>query len=581
MNTLGVVLARAGSKGIRDKCVRPILGRPMIDYTFDHALASRLRDCLVLSTDSDPAKQIARSRGIEIIDRPADLADDTATIDAAVRHAVLSWESRHEERVDAICILYANIPVRAAGAIDRAIGLLEQGGGSSVRTVAPIGKHHPDWLHRLDGDRMTQFRRNSIHRRQDLEALYYHDGAVIVVRRAALFDMARVENDAQGFLGSDRRALLQSQSDAADVDELHDLALAEALLTVQTPASIVVGRRRVGPTFPTYVIAEAGVNHNGELEQALRLVDAAVQARADAVKFQVFSADRIVASHAPTAGYQAAAGAGASQRHMLRGLELSDAAFARIREHCARREIEFLATPFSDADLDRLLALGTATVKIASTDINNRPLLERAAASGCSLVLSTGAATEGEIAEAVAWLRGWGASWALLHCVSRYPTPIDELNLRAVVSLRDRFRCVAGLSDHTTSTVTGALAVAAGASLIEKHLTLDRGAHGPDHRTSLDPGQMRAYIQNVRDAQAAMGDGALGRIENQADVRATARKGLVAARPIPAGKSLAPEDLAIKRPAAGIEPSRHASVIGRTTRVAIDPDSPITWEMLS
>lgn len=233
MFTLGVALARAGSKGLRDKCVRPLLGRALIEYTLDHALAARRLDALVLTTDSLPAQRIARRRGVEVIERPRELADDTATVDAAARHAVEVWEARWRRSVDAVALLYGNIPVRAEGIIDRAIERLESTGASSVRTVAPVGKFHPDWMHRLEGDRMAQFRPNSHYRRQDLEPLFYHDGAVVVVTREALFAALRTPDDHQAFLGPDRRAIQQRPEDAVDVDDARDLCVAEALLRIR------------------------------------------------------------------------------------------------------------------------------------------------------------------------------------------------------------------------------------------------------------------------------------------------------------------------------------------------------------
>ncbi|RMF75964.1 MAG: acylneuraminate cytidylyltransferase family protein [Planctomycetota bacterium] len=234
--TLGIILARAGSKGLRDKCVRPLLGRAMIEYTFEHARAARGLDAIVLTTDSAAAQKLARNWSIEVIDRPADLATDTATVDAAARHAVKTWEARHDHRVDAVALLYANIPVRALGVIDRAIAKLVESRADSVRTVAPVGKHHPDWLHRLEGDRMIQYRPNSIYRRQDLEPLYYHDGAVVVVTRDALFAALRTPDDNQAFLGRTRCALVQRCEDAVDVDEPLDLLVAEAVLRARSAA---------------------------------------------------------------------------------------------------------------------------------------------------------------------------------------------------------------------------------------------------------------------------------------------------------------------------------------------------------
>ncbi len=230
MNVLGVILARAGSKGLPRKCVRDLGGRAVIEYTFDHVRSSQRLTAAVLTTDCAQAKVLARNAGMEVVDRPAGLASDTATVDAAARHAVETWESRHERRVDIVVLLYGNIPVRADGLIDRAIEHLIHSGADSVRSVAPVSKQHPDWLHRLEGDRMVQYRPNSIYRRQDLEALYYHDGAVAAVTRKALFDALQTTHDHQAFLGRDRRAIVQRPDEAVDIDEPIDLLLAEALL---------------------------------------------------------------------------------------------------------------------------------------------------------------------------------------------------------------------------------------------------------------------------------------------------------------------------------------------------------------
>ncbi|MFO0837193.1 MAG: acylneuraminate cytidylyltransferase family protein [Phycisphaerae bacterium] len=236
MRALGVILARAGSKGLPGKCVWPLNGRPMIEYTFDHALASSLLSAIVLTTDSTAAAALAGARGVEVIERPAVLATDTARVDRAAAHAAETWESAHREHVDYVAILYGNIPVRAAGLIDRALRHLAQCEASSVRSLAAVTKQHPDWLHSLVGDRMRPFRPNQIHRRQDLEPLYYHDGAVVAVTRAALLAGAATDNP-HAFLGDDRRGIVQSPHDAVDVDTLFDVRVAEALLARPAEAS--------------------------------------------------------------------------------------------------------------------------------------------------------------------------------------------------------------------------------------------------------------------------------------------------------------------------------------------------------
>ncbi len=229
MNVLAVILARAGSKGLRDKCVRPLLGRPLIEYSFDHVLDSACINETVLTTDSAAAADLAGARGIRVVDRPAALATDTAPVDAVARHALTQVEN-DGCAVDVVLLVYGNIPVRAPGILDRAVDHLISTGADSVRSVAAVGKHHPDWLHALDGDRMIQFRPNSIHRRQDLDSLYYHDGAAVVVTRDSLIAAAEHPEDHHAFFGRDRRGLVQSPEDTVDVDGIIDLYVAEAIL---------------------------------------------------------------------------------------------------------------------------------------------------------------------------------------------------------------------------------------------------------------------------------------------------------------------------------------------------------------
>jgi N,N'-diacetyllegionaminate synthase len=595
MFTLGVILARAGSKGLPGKCVRPVRGRPLIEYTIDHALAARRLSAVVLSSDSAPAQDIARRRGVEIVERPAELATDTASVDAAARHAVEAWERRHERRVDAVALLYGNVPHRAPGALDHGIEHLARSGGSSVRSVAPIGKHHPDWLHRLDGDRMTQFRPNSISRRQDLEPLYYHDGALLVVTRQALFDALHTPGDGQAFLGPDRRAIILRPEDAVDVDEPFDLALAEAALrfreTQPGGAGLRVGARTIAAGQPAYIIAEAGVNHDGDPETALRLIDIAADADADAVKFQLFSADALATIVAPLADYQRGAFDGeptgtrppADQREMLRRLELRPRDWARLRAHCAARGIDFLVTPFGPDDVARLRELDVPAVKIASTDLDNPPLIRAAAALGKPLIVSTGAATEQEIDAAVARFESLGLRerLVLLHCVSCYPTPANAANLRAIGELHRRFGVPCGFSDHTALVESGAWAAAAGACVLEKHFTYDRAAAGPDHAMSLDAAGLREYVARVRACEAALGTGRLGMTPLEEPVRRVARRSVVAACDLPAGAQLTAERLAVKRPAGGIAPDQFDRLLGRRLKQAAPRDAQITWDMLA
>jgi len=595
MTALGVILAREGSKGLPKKCVRALLGRPVITYTFDHVRESRLLSAAVLTTDCAEAKTLATDAGLDVIDRPTELATDTATVDSAARHAVEQWERKHRARVDIVVLLYGNIPVRPGGIVDRAIEKLVSTGADSVRSVAAVTKQHPDWLHRLDGDRMAQLRSNSIYRRQDLEPLYYHDGAVAAVTRDALFGALETPDDHQAFLGRDRRALIYRADQSLDIDEPIDLHVADALLrngsmgsTAENELPILkrphveIGGRLVGPGSPTLIVAEAGVNHNGSLATALTMVDAAADAGADAVKLQMFRAADLATSSAATAEYQRAGTRERSQLAMLCKLELSDEAFEKIRAHCDQRSIRFIVTPFCHTDVRRLVRLDPAAIKIASPDIADVLLLDAAAATGVPLILSTGAATLEEIAFAVERLRTAGAAkrTVLLRCTSCYPAPIHALNLRAIISLHERFQMPSGLSDHSLSTQMGALAVAAGACVLEKHFTLDRAAEGPDHAMSMAPDQLSEYVSAVRESESALGSGEISINELEAEVRTVARKSLVCATNIKAGAKITRDVLTLKRPGTGIPVRDIECVVDRCAIVDIPSDTTLTWEMI-
>ena len=344
---------------------------------------------------------------------------------------------------------------------------------------------------------------------------------------------------------------------------------------------MTIGRRRLGPGCPAYVVAEAGVNHDGSVEKALSLVDAARQAGADAVKFQMFRAVELASSGAETAQYQKHF-RGKSQRELLAELELSHDEFRRVSQHCRERGIEFLATPFGVGDVERLLELDVNAIKLASTDLNNLPLLRRVAETGLPLILSTGAAMADEIHKCVERLATLNVAerTVLLHCVSAYPAPLDAANLRAVATLRFTFGTHSGFSDHTTDERTGGWAVALGARVVEKHLTLDRAAPGPDHAMSLAPDQLARYIANIRDVERALGSGVLGMDPIEADVRAVARKSLVAAHDLAAGSELTSDSLCIKRPGGGVPPDQLDEVLGRRVAVDVGQDTVITWDML-
>ncbi len=317
----------------------------------------------------------------------------------------------------------------------------------------------------------------------------------------------------------------------------------------------------------TLIIAEAGVNHNGDIALARQLVDIAADAGADLVKFQTFRADRLATAAAVKAEYQkAATGAAESQYEMLKRLELSDAAHRELLVHCQKRGIGFFSTGFDIACVDLLVDLGQTLFKIPSGEVTNLPYLRHIGGLGGEVILSTGMATLSDIEAALLALERAGTGRdriTVLHCTTEYPTAPQDVNLRAMLSIRDAFGVRVGYSDHTQGIEISIAAVALGATVIEKHFTVDRQLPGPDHLASLEPAELAAMVRGIRYVEAALGDGVKRPTAGEARNRAVARKSIVARRPIAAGELFSDDNLTAKRPGGGLSPMRWDEVVGR------------------
>jgi N-acetylneuraminate synthase len=347
--------------------------------------------------------------------------------------------------------------------------------------------------------------------------------------------------------------------------------------------SLEIAGRRIGPGYPCFVIAEAGVNHNGRLDLARRLVNKAKQAGADAVKFQTFKAEQLVTLSAPKAEYQRHnTGSVESQFKMLRRLELSPKAHRAVLDLCGRSGILFLSSPFDEQSADFLDSLGVAAFKIASGEITNLPFLVHVACMGKPMIISTGMATLGEVETAVnaVWKAG-NHEVILLHCVSNYPADPADINLRAMQTLETAFGIPVGFSDHTPGVEVSLAAVALGARVVEKHFTLDRALPGPDHQFSLEPDELASLVHGIRLVEAALGHGRKEPAASEANTAAAVRKSLVAACDIPAGIPLTKDKVAVRRPGTGLPPAMNSFVIGRTARVFIPAGTILTLEMLA
>ncbi len=343
----------------------------------------------------------------------------------------------------------------------------------------------------------------------------------------------------------------------------------------------------------TLVIAEAGVNHNGDMDLARRLVDVAAEAGADIVKFQTFKASKLLGRSAPKANYQReTTGAAETQFEMIRKLEISEAQHHELAAHCRQRGIEFLSTPFDPESLRFLTrTMGLGLIKLPSGEVTNSPFVLDIARAAQKVIVSTGMCTLADIEQALGVL-AWGFTAGaeavpaegdferafasaegqrllrervtVLHCTTEYPAPMAEVNLRAMDSLAGAFGLPVGYSDHTEGIHVPLAAVARGARVIEKHFTLDRGMPGPDHRASIEPAELRAMVRGIRDIEAALGDGVKRPTASEWNNRAVARKSLVAACPIKAGETFSAANVACKRQGAGLSPTQYWRLLGRT-----------------
>jgi len=353
------------------------------------------------------------------------------------------------------------------------------------------------------------------------------------------------------------------------------------------------GTRFSSEASSVYVIAEAGVNHNGDMERAKALVDAAAEAGADAVKFQTFRADELVTKTAQKAEYQQrTTEATESQHSMLRRLELAPDAHQMLVKHCRERGISFLSTPFDSESADFLVeACGVDRLKVPSGEITNGPFLLNLTRHRLPIVLSTGMSTLGEVEEALSVLAfglvrresrdtepshaAFRAAFSsqegqdalqkhvtVLHCTTEYPAPFDDINLRAMDTLRHAFGCRVGFSDHSEGIAVPIAAVARGATIIEKHFTLDRQLPGPDHAASLEPDELSGMIQGIRQVEIALGPGQKTPSASEMKNRPIARKSLVARRPVAKGETFTVETLAAKRPGTGVSPMHYWELLG-------------------
>ena len=319
-----------------------------------------------------------------------------------------------------------------------------------------------------------------------------------------------------------------------------------------------------------FVIAEAGVNHNGSLERAVELIDSAKRAGADAVKFQTFNSSELATADAPKCGYQVrGTSASESQLEMLQRIELSAADHRQLADYCREVGIEFMSTGFDVESVDLLVDLGVQRFKIPSGELTNLALIEHVSKQDGPILISTGMASLGDVERAVETAEAAGGDVTLLHCVSAYPAPIEDVNLRSMVTLGNAFDLPFGYSDHTLGITIAPAAVALGAMVVEKHFTTDRTLPGPDHAASLEPDELGDLVSAIREVEASLGSVRKRRVESERETANVARRSLVAARDIAHGQSIDADCITLRRPGTGLPPDMMPYLTGRVAQRVI------------
>ena len=344
---------------------------------------------------------------------------------------------------------------------------------------------------------------------------------------------------------------------------------------------IKIDGKTVGEGYPCFIIAEAGVNHNGSVELAKKLINTAKEAEVDAVKFQTFKAKYVAIKNAEKAEYQKETTGECSQYDMIKKLELTEEDFKELAGYAKKKDVIFLSSPFDKESVDLLDEINVPAYKVASGEMTNLSLLKCIAKKEKTIILSTGMATLGEIKEALKIIRNEGVEdIILLHCVSNYPTKIEDANLKAMETLKQAFKIPVGFSDHTLGITAPIAAVALGACIIEKHFTRDKNLPGPDHKASLEPDELKDMVMAIRDVEKALGTGIKRPTTEEEEIKKVVRRSIVAMVDISKGRTITEDMLDFKRPGTGIEPKYIDMIVGKKAKEDIRKDEIVTWKTI-
>jgi len=555
---LAIIPARGGSKGIPRKNLVNLYGKPLIGWTIETAKACRAIDRIFVSTDDPEIAKFAEACGISVPWlRPAELATDSAPMLPVLIDTVKRLREAEAYFPDFVMLLQPSSPFRTAEDIYNCIMLALDRHSETVVSVSESDTH-PYLCKKMDPDGIItdfmQIPQETALNRQNLPTVYVLNGAIYLVKTQVLIGK-------NSLYGNPTHAYVMPKERSLDIDTPHDLNFARFMMEKKETGFhknfVCAGKQQIGPDNPCFVIAEAGVNHNGSVENAMKMVTVAAEAGADAVKFQTFSTDLMVSRQAKKADYQEReTGAGESQYEMLKKLELPLDAYPKLFAECDKLGILFMSTPFDIQSVDFLDNMGMKIFKIPSGELTNEPLIRHIATKGKPVIMSTGMATLEEIQIAVSFFESnMNSNLVLLQCTSCYPTLPQDINLRAMKVLSSHFNLPVGFSDHSLGYEIALAAVSMGACVIEKHFTLDNSLDGPDHKISLMPEQLKNMVHAIRKVESALGDGEKKPVKREKDISIAARKSIHYVCDVRKGSVLKKSDLIMLRPGDGVSPS--------------------------
>lgn len=584
LNIVGVIPARGGSVGVPLKNIRELCGKPLIYYVIKAALASKHLSRVIVSTDHEEIARISRKYGAEVpFKRPADISEDVPT-EFVIQHAVNFIEKEEGRKVDIVVTLQATTPLLNGEDIDATIEKLVKEGFDSVITVKEV-EEYPWWMMRMEkrGEKrgkvtpfLGQEMAGETMVRQTLETLYIPNGGAYATKRDVVMKESRIISKNCG-------AVVMPLERSVDIDTELDFKVVESIMwegSKESMKRIKIERKKIGEGEPCFIIAEAGINHNGDLNLAKKLIDAARDAGADAIKFQTHLPEKeMLKDRDGTSSDSTAAYVGESLFGLLKRVELSKEELLYLKNYAATKGILFLSTPFSREAVDLLEEIGVQAYKVGSGEMTNFPLLKVIVEKRKPMIISTGMSTLEEIEEMVNFLKKFRADFAILHCTSTYPTRYEDVNLGVIEILRKRFKIPVGLSDHSIGIYTALASVALGACIVEKHFTISRDLPGPDQKASLEPPDLRELVVGVRAVEKALGDTKMV-TEAELAVQKMARESVVALVDIPEGAVVTKDLVWVKRPGTGIPAKYLERVLGMRARRRIKKNTVIKWRDL-